>query len=53
MMHQNEIFDCSPFNFEMVFARLSKFNQQSSKVMNVDRQVVVKAFEHLKVMYCS
>ncbi|KAJ1527289.1 hypothetical protein ONE63_008809 [Megalurothrips usitatus] len=48
MMHQNEIFEYAPFNFEMVFARLLKFEQHSSKTMNVDRQVVVKAFEHLK-----
>lgn len=48
MMHQNEIFDSAPFNFEMVFARLLKFDQHSSKTMTVDRQVVVKAFEHLK-----
>lgn len=51
MMHQNEIFDSAPFNFEMVFARLLKFDQHSSKTMTVDRQVVVKAFEHLKVFY--
>lgn len=48
MMHQSEIFDYAPFNFEMVYARLSKFDQHSSKTMNVDRQVVIKAFEHLK-----
>lgn len=49
MMHQNEIFDSAPFNFEMAFNRLLKFEQHSSRITNVDRQVVVKAFEHLKV----
>ncbi|KAK3913323.1 Origin recognition complex subunit 4 [Frankliniella fusca] len=48
MMHQNEIFDSAPFNFEMVYSRLLKFDLHSSKTMTVDRQVVVKAFEHLK-----
>ncbi|XP_034242754.1 origin recognition complex subunit 4 [Thrips palmi] len=50
MMHQNEIFDFAPFNFEMVFNRLLKFEQHSSKTMNVDRQVVFKGFEHLKAL---
>lgn len=49
MMHQTEIFDCAPFNFEMVYNRLLKFEQHSSKTMNVERQVVFKGFEHLKV----
>lgn len=50
MMHQNEIFDSAPFNFEMVYNRLLKFEQHSSKTMNVERQVVFKGFEHLKCL---
>ena len=48
MKHQVEIYDGNPFNFEMILRRYLKFSQLHS-MMVVDRQVVMKAFENLKV----
>jgi origin recognition complex subunit 4 len=49
MKHQTEIYDGEPLNFEMVYRRYLKFSSQNSTVQNVERPVVLKAFEHLKV----
>ncbi|KAH8283539.1 hypothetical protein KR018_005225 [Drosophila ironensis] len=47
--HHSEIYDRDPFNFEIIFARLSKFAKSSSSMQNVERSIVLKAFEHLRV----
>ena len=49
MKHQTEIYDGEPLNFEMVYRRYLKFASQNHTVHNVERPVVFKAFEHLKV----
>ncbi|KAJ9598651.1 hypothetical protein L9F63_010666 [Diploptera punctata] len=50
MKHQTEIYDGEPLNFEMVYRRYLKFASQNHTVQNVERPVVLKAFEHLKSM---
>jgi hypothetical protein len=49
MKHQTEIYEGEPLNFEMVYRRYLKFSSQNSTVQNVERPVVLKGFEHLKV----
>ncbi|XP_021933579.1 origin recognition complex subunit 4 isoform X2 [Zootermopsis nevadensis] len=49
MKHQTEIYEGEPLNFEMVYRRYCKFLSQNSTVQNVERPVVLKAFEHLEV----
>jgi origin recognition complex subunit 4 len=49
MKHQTEIYEGEPLNFEMVYRRYFKFASQNLTVQNVERPVVLKAFEHLKV----
>lgn len=46
MMHLTEIYDNEPFNFEIVFNELTKFLRNRMK-WNVEKPVVMKAFEHL------
>jgi len=49
MKHQTEIYEGEPLNFEMVYRRYHKFSSQNSTVQNVEKPIVLKAFEHLKV----
>ncbi len=49
MKHHCEIYDRDPFNFEIIFGRFNKFSSKSSSMNNMDREVALKAFEHLKV----
>lgn len=48
MKHETEIFDEEPFNFEKIYNRYLKFANQSS-IESVQRPVIMKAFEHIKV----
>ena len=49
--HHSEIYDRDPFNFEIVFSRLCKFqNSSGSSVEHYDRAVVLKGFDVLKVI---
>lgn len=45
--HHCEIYDRDPFNFEIIFTRLSKFAKISSTMQSIERPIVLKAFEHL------
>lgn len=47
--HHCEIYDNDPFNFEMILTRYNKFAYKSSTMQNIDKEVVLKAFENLKV----
>lgn len=47
--HHCEIYDNDPFNFEMILTRYNKFAYKSSTMQNIDRGVVLKGFENLKV----
>lgn len=47
--HHCEIYDNDPFNFEMILTRYNKFAYKSSTMQNIDREVVLKGFENLKV----
>ncbi|KAH8233124.1 hypothetical protein KR026_004540 [Drosophila bipectinata] len=47
--HHSEINDRDPFNFEIIFARLSKFAKVSSTMQGMERSIVLKAFEHLRI----
>lgn len=49
MKHHSEIYDLQPFNFEMILTRYNKFVNANSNVQNVQRSVVLKAFEHIQV----
>lgn len=51
MKHHIEIYDNQAMNFEMVFTRYLKFVNANSNVQTVQRPVVMKAFEHLKVCF--
>lgn len=51
MKHHIEIYDNQAMNFEMIFTRYLKFVNANSNVQTVQRPVVMKAFEHLKVNY--
>ncbi|XP_070507382.1 origin recognition complex subunit 4 [Chironomus tepperi] len=46
--HHSEIYDNDPFNFEIILTRYNKFALKSSTMQNIDREVVLKAFENLK-----
>lgn len=48
MMHQTEIFGDEPINFETVYNRYMQFANHSN-MESVQRPVIIKAFEHLKV----
>lgn len=50
MKHHIEIYDSQAMNFEMIFTRYSKFVSANSSVQIAQRPVVLKAFEHLKVI---
>lgn len=47
--HHCEIYDNDPFNFEMILTRYNKFAYKSSCMQNINREVVLKGFENLKV----
>jgi hypothetical protein len=49
MKHQTEIYEGEPLNFEMVYRRYVKFSSQNLTVQNVEKPIILKAFEHLKV----
>lgn len=49
MKHETEIYDGEPLNFETVVNRYLKFANQTSTVQTVQRPVIMKAFEHIKV----
>lgn len=50
MKHHSEIYDSDPFNFEIILTRLHKFHNSGDYAMeNYDREVVLKAFDVLKV----
>ncbi|XP_050297559.1 origin recognition complex subunit 4 [Anthonomus grandis grandis] len=48
MKHHNEIYDNSPMNFEMIYSRYVKFANKHATMQNVQRPVVMKAFEHIE-----
>lgn len=48
--HHSSIYDRDPFNFEIIFARFSKFAKVSSTMQGVERAIVLKAFEHLRIV---
>ncbi|XP_013378930.1 origin recognition complex subunit 4 isoform X1 [Lingula anatina] len=47
MKHLMEIYDGEPFNFEMLYNEYRKYAERRSSMQMFDRQVVMKAFEHL------
>lgn len=49
MKHETEIYDGEPFNFEAIYNRYIKFANQNSSIQTVQRPVIMKAFEHIKV----
>lgn len=49
MKHHCDIYDNNPMNFEMVYTRYVKFANKHSSMQNVQRPVVMKAFEHIEV----
>jgi len=49
MKHETEIYDGEPFNFEAIYNRYIKFANQNSSIQSVQRPVIMKAFEHIKV----
>jgi origin recognition complex subunit 4 len=49
--HHCEIYDNDPFNFEMILTRYNKFAYKSSSMQNLNREVVLKGFENLKVTF--
>lgn len=49
--HHSEIYDNDPFNFEIILTRYNKFAFKSSTMQSIDREVVLKAFENLKVLF--
>lgn len=54
MKHHSDIYDRDPFNFEMILTRLHKFqNCGDYTIENYDRDVVLKAFDVLKVCHLT
>ena len=51
MNQETEIFEDEPLNFEMVYNRYNQFAKQNSSIHSVQRPVIVKAFEHIKVIF--
>lgn len=49
MKHHEDIYDNKPMNFEMIVSRYLKFVNSNSNIQSVQRSVVMKAFEHIKV----
>jgi origin recognition complex subunit 4 len=49
MKHETEIYDGEPLNFETVYNRYIKFANQNSSIQSVQKPVIMKAFEHIKV----
>lgn len=52
MKHETDIYDGEPLNFEAVYNRYVKFANQNSSIQSVQRPVIMKAFEHIKVRRC-
>ncbi|KAI4467429.1 origin recognition complex subunit 4 [Holotrichia oblita] len=48
--HHCDIYDNQTMNFEMIFARFTKFANSNSNIQNVQRPVLMKAFEHIQNM---
>ncbi|XP_055531706.1 origin recognition complex subunit 4 [Wyeomyia smithii] len=48
MKHHSEIYDRDPFNFEMILTRYNKFANSSSTMQGIERNVILKAYEHVK-----
>ncbi|KAH8370825.1 hypothetical protein KR093_005118 [Drosophila rubida] len=48
--HHSTIYDRDPFNFEIVFGRFNKFAKVSSTMQGIERAIVLKAFEHLRIV---
>lgn len=51
MKHETEIYDGEPLTFESIYNRYIKFTNQNSFIHSVQRPVIMKAFEHIKVRY--
>lgn len=49
MKHHEDIYDNKPMNFEMIECRYLKFVNSNSNIQSVQRSVIMKAFEHIKV----
>lgn len=49
MKHEAEIYDGEPLNFEAIYNRYIKFVNQNSSIQSVQKPVIMKAFEHIKV----
>lgn len=54
MKHHRDIYDLNNMNFEMIYTRYVKFVNKHLSSQNVQRPVVMKAFEHIEVslFYC-
>ncbi|KAK9679739.1 AAA ATPase domain [Popillia japonica] len=50
MKHHCDIYDTQTMNFEVIFARFTKFVNSNSNIQNVQRAVLMKAFEHIQNM---
>lgn len=48
--HHSTIYDRDPFNFEIICGRFDKFAKVSTTMQGVERSIVLKAFEHLRVV---
>lgn len=50
MKHHCDIYDSQVMNFEMIYTRFLKFVNSNSNIQNVQRPVLMKAFEHIQVV---
>ncbi|XP_047105535.1 origin recognition complex subunit 4 isoform X1 [Schistocerca piceifrons] len=50
MKHFTEIYNGEPFNFELILRSYLRFVRQNSSILVTQRSVILKAFQHLKVM---
>jgi len=46
--HHSEIYDRDPFNYEIILSRFKKFANSSTIMQNIDKNVILKSFEHIK-----
>jgi len=49
MKQETEIYDGEPLSFEGIYNRYVKFANQNSSIQSVQKPVIMKAFEHIKV----
>lgn len=51
MKHHEDVYDNKPMNFELILSRYLKFANANCNIQSVQRSVIMKAFEHLQVIY--